>query len=117
MNTFGNLGGLLCPLVVGWAVERQHSWTLPFYITAAVYTAGAIAWLAIDPQRPIGAVPAQSLKGSRNVGCSHALKANRQPPTVAEACAKCDVLSGAERDRRGSLSFSAVGASRILHKL
>ena len=34
MNTFGNLGGLLCPLVVGWAVERQHSWTLPFYITA-----------------------------------------------------------------------------------
>ena len=38
MNTFGNLGGLLCPLVVGWAVERQHSWTLPFYITAVVYS-------------------------------------------------------------------------------
>jgi len=53
MNTFGNLGGLLCPLVVGWAVERQHSWTLPFYITAVVYAAGAIAWLAIDPDRRV----------------------------------------------------------------
>jgi sugar phosphate permease len=55
MNTFGNLGGLLCPLVVGWAVERQHSWTLPFYITGAVYVAGALAWLAIDPERRLDA--------------------------------------------------------------
>jgi ACS family glucarate transporter-like MFS transporter len=54
MNTFGNLGGLLCPLVVGWAVERQHSWTLPFHITAVVYAAGAVAWLMIDPDRRIG---------------------------------------------------------------
>ena len=57
MNTFGNLGGLLCPLVVGWAVERQHSWTLPFYITAAVYAAGAGAWLAIDPTGKIQSAP------------------------------------------------------------
>jgi sugar phosphate permease len=53
MNTFGNLGGLLAPLVVGWAVERQHSWTLPFHITAVVYVAGALAWLAIDPDQKI----------------------------------------------------------------
>ena len=57
MNTFGNLGGLMCPLVVGWAVERQHSWTLPFYITAAIYVGGAAAWLAIDPTRRLGAEP------------------------------------------------------------
>ena len=53
MNTFGNLGGLLSPLVVGWAVERRQSWTLPFYITAVVYAAGALIWLAIDPEQPI----------------------------------------------------------------
>ncbi len=53
MNTCGNLGGLICPLVVGWAVDRLHSWTLPFHITAIVYTAGAVAWLAIDPERRI----------------------------------------------------------------
>ena len=53
MNTFGNLGGLVGPLVVGLAVDRWQSWTFPFYITAAVYAVGAMAWLAIDPARPI----------------------------------------------------------------
>jgi nitrate/nitrite transporter NarK len=50
MNTFGNVGGLVGPLVVGVVVERWASWTVPFYITAAVYVAGALAWLAIDPR-------------------------------------------------------------------
>jgi nitrate/nitrite transporter NarK len=49
MNTIGNLGGLVCPLVVGIAVDRWHSWTFPFYVTAAVYASGALAWLVIDP--------------------------------------------------------------------
>jgi MFS family permease len=53
MNTFGNLGGLVGPIVVGIAVDRWHSWTFPFYVTALVYAAGAVAWLAIDPTRPI----------------------------------------------------------------
>jgi sugar phosphate permease len=53
MNTFGNLGGIVCPIVVGWAVDRLHSWTLPFHITAAVYVAGAIAWIAVDPRQQI----------------------------------------------------------------
>jgi MFS transporter, ACS family, glucarate transporter len=53
MNTFGNLGGLIGPLVVGVAVDRWHSWTFPFYVTAAVYAAGALAWLAIQPDRKI----------------------------------------------------------------
>jgi ACS family glucarate transporter-like MFS transporter len=57
MNTFGNLGGLVCPLVVGLAVDRLHSWTLPFHITAVVYTGGAIAWLLVDPLRRIGPDP------------------------------------------------------------
>jgi nitrate/nitrite transporter NarK len=53
MNTFGNLGGLVGPIVVGLMVDRLGSWTLPLYVTAAVYFAGALAWLAIDPQRRI----------------------------------------------------------------
>lgn len=53
MNTFGNLGGLVGPLVVGYMVDRWHSWTFPFYVTAAVYVVGALAWLAIDPDRRI----------------------------------------------------------------
>jgi sugar phosphate permease len=53
MNTLGNLGGMVGPLVVGFAVERWGSWTYAFYITAAVYAFGAAAWLAIDPTRAI----------------------------------------------------------------
>ena len=50
MNTLGNLGGFVGPIVVGIAVDRWHSWTFPFYITAAVYAFGGLAWLAIDPE-------------------------------------------------------------------
>ncbi len=53
MNTFGNLGGLVGPLVVSLMVEHWQSWTYPFYVTAAVYAMGAVAWLAIDPHRRV----------------------------------------------------------------
>ena len=53
MNTFGNLGGLVGPMVVGLMVDRLGSWTLPLYVTAGVYFAGALAWLAINPNRRI----------------------------------------------------------------
>ena len=53
MNTLGNLGGLIGPLVVGVAVDRWGSWTFPFYVTAIIYACGAVAWLAIDPTRPV----------------------------------------------------------------
>jgi ACS family glucarate transporter-like MFS transporter len=55
MNTLGNIGGMIGPLVVGVAVDRWHSWTFPFYITALVYAGGALAWLVIDPTTPIAA--------------------------------------------------------------
>lgn len=55
MNTFGNLGGLIGPLVVGIAVDRWHSWTFPFHLTSAVYAASALAWLLIDPNRTLNA--------------------------------------------------------------
>ena len=53
MNTSGNLGGLIGPLVVTLMVERWQSWTYVFYVTAAVYVMGAVAWLWIDPDRQI----------------------------------------------------------------
>jgi len=53
MNTFSNLGGVLTPLVVAYAVDRWQSWTFPFYVTAVVYGLGGFAWLAIVPERPI----------------------------------------------------------------
>ena len=53
MNTFGNIGGLIAPLVVGIAVDWWASWTIPFYVTAIVYAMGALCWLAIDPAEQI----------------------------------------------------------------
>ena len=50
MNTFGNIGGAISPLVVGYAVQWWHSWTVPFLVTAAVYVVGGLLTLAIDPR-------------------------------------------------------------------
>jgi len=68
MNTFGNFGGFLGPMVVGYAVERWSSWTIPFQITATVYAAGALLWLAVDPNRKL--VPEGLTTSSRPSGCS-----------------------------------------------
>jgi MFS family permease len=51
MNTFGNIGGAISPLVVGYAVQWWNSWTLPFYITAGVYVLGGLLTLLIDPTK------------------------------------------------------------------
>ena len=53
MNTVGNIGGAISPLVVGYTVQWWQSWTLPFYITAAVYVAGGIFTLLVDPRKPL----------------------------------------------------------------
>jgi len=53
MNTFGNLGGVVGPMVVGYTIQWWNSWSVPFYITSAIYLIGAISWLAIDPLEQI----------------------------------------------------------------
>jgi MFS transporter, ACS family, glucarate transporter len=57
MNTFGNLGGALCPVVMGFAVERFHSWTPPLLSISALYLAAAACWLVIDPLRKLEREP------------------------------------------------------------
>ncbi len=53
MNTIGNLGGALAPVVVGYAVKEFQSWSLPFYVMAIVFVFGAAMWLLIDPRQPV----------------------------------------------------------------
>jgi MFS transporter, ACS family, glucarate transporter len=52
-NTFGNLAGTAAPIVFGYVVEKWASWTIPFYIAAAVMACGVLMWLFIDPRRPL----------------------------------------------------------------
>jgi sugar phosphate permease len=53
MNTFGNLGGALSPLVVGYCLDRWHSWNAPLITVSAFYLFAALCWLRIDPQEPL----------------------------------------------------------------
>ena len=53
MNSFGNIGGALAPVVVGNVVERFHSWAPPFYVMAAVFAFGAVMWLLVDPHKSV----------------------------------------------------------------
>jgi MFS family permease len=53
MNTFGNLGGSLSPLVMGYALEWWGSWAIPLVIASIVSVAGGVLTLLIDPRRKI----------------------------------------------------------------
>jgi MFS family permease len=53
MNMFGNLGGALVSMVVGFCLKNLHSWNLPLYSIAALYVVAAAAWLLVDPEQAI----------------------------------------------------------------
>ena len=53
MNTSGQVGSLLCPLIVAYSVEWFTNWDLPVYLMAALFLLGALCWGFIDPRRPI----------------------------------------------------------------
>jgi sugar phosphate permease len=53
MNTFGNLGGTLSPVVVGWCLQRWDSWNASLATVAVCYVLAAACWLAIDPSKRI----------------------------------------------------------------
>jgi sugar phosphate permease len=54
MNMSGNIGGSLCPIIIGYLLRHtNHNWTLTFYISAAVYLLGGVCWLFLDPVTPI----------------------------------------------------------------
>lgn len=50
MNMVGNLGGVVSPIVIGYLTGN---WNLAFYVTAAVYLAGALCWMITDPVTPL----------------------------------------------------------------
>ena len=56
MNMFGSIAGALSPLVVGYLLSwTSQNWTLTFYVSAAIYSLGAICWLFLDAHTPLEA--------------------------------------------------------------
>jgi MFS family permease len=53
MNTFGNLGGVMSPLVVGWCLTLWNSWEAPLYTVAGLYLFAAFCWTRVDATEPL----------------------------------------------------------------
>ena len=54
MNMMGNIAGALSPLAIGYLLAwTGQNWTLTFYVSAAVYSLGAVCWLFLDAETPM----------------------------------------------------------------
>lgn len=53
MNTSGQIGSILCPLLVTALVARFADWNAPLLMIGGVYLVGAIAWAFVNPRRRI----------------------------------------------------------------
>jgi MFS family permease len=56
MNTAGQLGAFLSPIVLAYLLKDQNNyqdWFAPLFIAGGLYFMGALCWLFIDPTKPI----------------------------------------------------------------
>jgi nitrate/nitrite transporter NarK len=49
MNTAGQVGSLLCPVIVAYALKWYGSWNLSITLMGALFLVGAVAWGVVDP--------------------------------------------------------------------
>ena len=50
MNTAGQIGGTLSPIIVALAFNHFKTWSAPLLVTGLLYLAGAACWAAVDPR-------------------------------------------------------------------
>lgn len=54
MNMCGNIGGALGPFVTGLLLKLTASdWSVPFYVSAAIYLLGIPCWMFLDSVKPL----------------------------------------------------------------
>lgn len=53
MNTSGQVGSILSPILVGFVLQRFADWTAPLYLAGVLFLLGAVAWIWIDPTKPV----------------------------------------------------------------
>ena len=51
MNTAGQVGGILSPIVLAYIVDRLGSWSMPIDVLSGLYLIAAVCWLRIHPER------------------------------------------------------------------
>ncbi|MEW5980003.1 MAG: MFS transporter [Acidobacteriota bacterium] len=57
MNTSGQVGGTLSPIIVALVFERFGTWSAPLFLTGVLYLLGSVCWWFVDPHERID-VPA-----------------------------------------------------------
>jgi len=54
MNMLGNIGGAICPMVIGFILKwSDNNWNLTFYLSAVIYALGILCWIFLDPVTPL----------------------------------------------------------------
>jgi ACS family glucarate transporter-like MFS transporter len=53
MNTSGQVGSILSPILVAAIVSRFSDWSAPLYLAGVLFLGGAVCWVWIDPTRPV----------------------------------------------------------------
>ena len=53
MNTAGQVGGMLSPVILGFVLHRWSNWAAPLYVTGVLLIGGALCWVFIDPRRKV----------------------------------------------------------------
>ena len=51
MNTAGQVGGMLSPIVLAYIVDRLGNWSLPLHVLSVLYLMAAASWMLINPNR------------------------------------------------------------------
>jgi MFS transporter, ACS family, glucarate transporter len=50
MNTAGQIGGILSPLILAYLVDHFGNWNLPLHVLSGLYFIATLCWLAIKPE-------------------------------------------------------------------
>src|SRR5262245_21642922 len=53
MNTSGQVGSILSPILVAVVVQRFSQWSAPLYVTGVLFLLGALCWVWVDPTKPV----------------------------------------------------------------
>src|SRR5262245_30275063 len=53
MNTSGQVGAILSPILVAEVVRRFSAWSAPLYVTGVLFLLGALCWVWVDPTKPV----------------------------------------------------------------
>jgi dipeptide/tripeptide permease len=53
MNTAGNAGGMVSPIIAVYVKDQFGGWNAPLYLMSVLFLVGSLCWLLIDPRRQV----------------------------------------------------------------